>query len=170
MAQGDALGSVDPIHHPRSKVEVDAWIQDLRAPYWLEVFRRRFGMLRQPDPEVLQLLLHHLPVGTLRQVGVAARVLRGDARAPGIPHACLLDSARLMRPQAAPNTAWSITGSRTFGVFWVQGALWTPVSGSQLDHPAPQASTPSAEPTEASSPVPPLSRRRMPKAAPVPMP
>ncbi len=41
--------------------------------------------------------------------------------------------------------------SKTFGVHCLQGGECTPVSGNQLAHPAPQTSTPSAEPTAASS-------------------
>src|SRR5919107_534883 len=99
-------------------------------------------------------------MGAFGPLGVARGVLRGRAHAPGVPHARPLpESARFKRPQAAPKTAWSITGRRTLGVLCDQGGLWTPVSGSQLDHPAPQASTPSAEPTAASSARVPVSLR-----------
>jgi hypothetical protein len=63
---------------------------------------------------------------------------------------CSRVSAHQARPQAAPYTAWSSTGSKTFGVCRLQGGGRTPVSGSQLDYPTPQAKTPNAEPTATS--------------------
>src|SRR5215213_11346716 len=66
-----ALGGEDPVHHACAHVVVDSWLEDLRAPYGLEILCGRLWMLDKPDPDVHELLLHHLPAVAL--LGAHAR-------------------------------------------------------------------------------------------------
>src|SRR5215208_7154415 len=84
VPEGHMLGGENPVHHPRAPVVVDPRLEQLRAPDGLEVPDGGFGVTYEPNPEVHELLLHSLPVRPLRFVGIAARVLRGDARAPRV--------------------------------------------------------------------------------------